>query len=209
MAAQSIDIAVFAKAPVPGEAKTRLIPRLGAEGAARLQQRLIERTLEKSVALAGARVTLWVAGDVHHPFVAACAQRVGVRVRTQRGSDLGARMLNAFADTLAPGRGHRCVLIGTDCPALTSADLAAAAQALAAYDAVVQPADDGGYVLIGLRAAHAPLFEGIEWGGPKVMEATRERLARLALRWVEHAPLPDLDTPEDYDRARAAGWIAA
>ncbi|MFN3566631.1 MAG: TIGR04282 family arsenosugar biosynthesis glycosyltransferase [Burkholderiaceae bacterium] len=202
-----VDIAVFAKAPVPGEAKTRLAPRLGADGAARLQERLIETALQKSVALAGARVTLWVAGDARHPFVAACAQRVGVRVRLQQGCDLGARMLHAFADTLAPGRGERCLLIGTDCPALTTADLAAAAQALAEHDAVVQPADDGGYVLIGLRAPHAPLFEGIEWGGPKVMQATRERMARLALRWCERPPLPDLDTPQDYERALAAGWI--
>jgi rSAM/selenodomain-associated transferase 1 len=206
--APSLDIAVFARAPVPGEAKTRLIPRLGAEGAARLQQRLIESALEKSVALPGARVTLWVAGGADHPFVAACAQRVGVAVRTQQGPDLGARMLHAFADTLAPSRGERCLLIGTDCPALTVADLAMAAQALVTHDAVVQPADDGGYVLIGLRAAHARLFEGIEWGQPTVMQATRERMAQLGLRWCERPPLPDLDTPADYERALAAGWLA-
>ncbi|GMV59079.1 MAG: hypothetical protein AMXMBFR72_21790 [Betaproteobacteria bacterium] len=207
--AASLDIAVFAKAPVPGEAKTRLIPRLGAEGAARLQERLIESALAKSVALAGARVTLWVAGDAQHPFIAACAQRVGIRVRIQQGRDLGTRMLQAFATTLAPGRGARCLLIGTDCPALTTADLAAAAEALAAHDAVVQPAEDGGYVLIGLRAPHAQLFEGIEWGGSTVMQATRARMARLGLRWCECPPLPDLDTPEDYERALAAGWITA
>ncbi len=206
--AASLDIAVFAKAPVAGEAKTRLIPRLGAEGAARLQQRLIESALAKSVALAGARVTLWVSGNAQHPFIAACAQRVGVQIRIQQGSDLGARMLHAFATTLAPGRGARCLLIGTDCPALTTADLAQAAEALAAHDAVVQPADDGGYVLIGLRAPHAQLFEGIEWGGSTVMQATRERMARLGLRWCERPPLPDLDTPQDYERALAAGWIA-
>lgn len=207
--AHLLDIAVFAKAPVPGEAKTRLIPRLGADGAARLQQRLIECALEKALALRGARVTLWVAGDTDHPFIAACAQRVGVAVRIQQGRDLGARMLHAFADTLAPGRGERCLLIGTDCPALATADLAAAAEALAAHDAVVQPAEDGGYVLIGLRAAHARLFEGIEWGQPTVMQATRERMAGLGLRWCERPPLPDLDTPDDYERALAAGWIAA
>ena len=204
-----VDIAVFAKAPVAGEAKTRLVPRLGAAGAARLQERLIDSALETAIALSDSRVTLWVAGDARHPFIAGCAQRVGVRVRIQQGCDLGARMLNAFADTLAPDRCDRCLLIGTDCPALTTADLAAAAQALAANDAVVQPAEDGGYVLIGLRAPHAPLFEGIEWGGPKVMQATRERMARLGLRWCERPPLPDLDTPEDYERALAAGWLAA
>jgi rSAM/selenodomain-associated transferase 1 len=201
--AGTIEIAVFAKAPVPDEAKTRLIPRLGAEGAARLQERLIERALQKSVALPGARVTLWVAGDVQHPFIAACAQRAGIRVRIQQGSDLGARMLQAFATTLAPGRGDRCLLIGTDCPALATTDLALAAQALATHDAVVQPAEDGGYVLIGLRAPHAQLFEGIESGGPTMMHATRERLARVGLRWCERPPLPDLDTPEETTDARS------
>lgn len=208
MLAPFIDIAVFARAPVAGEAKTRLIPRLGAEGAARLQERLIASTLAKSVALPGARVTLWVAGEARSPFIAGCARRSGIRVRIQQGSDLGARMLHALATTLPPGRGDRCLLIGTDCPALTTADLASAAQALAAHDAVVQPAEDGGYVLIGLRAPHAPLFEGIEWGGPTVMQATRERLARLGLRCCERPPLPDLDTPADYERALAAGWLA-
>lgn len=208
-ASAPIDIAVFARAPVPGQAKTRLVPRLGAAGAARLQERLIESTLQKAVALPGARVTLWVAGNTDHPFIAACAQRVGVRVDAQRGNDLGARMLHAFATTLAPGRADRCLVIGTDCPALATADLAAAAQALAAHDAVVQPAEDGGYVLIGLRAPHAQLFEGIEWGGSTVMQATRERLERLALAWCERPPLPDLDTPQDYERALAAGWLAA
>lgn len=207
--ASRLDIAVFAKAPVPGEAKTRLIPRLGAEGAARLQQRLIEGALKKSVALAGARVTLWVAGNAQHPFIAACAQRTGVQVRIQQGPDLGTRMLHAFATTLGPGRSDRCLLIGTDCPALTTADLAAAAEALAAHDAVVQPAEDGGYVLIGLRAPHAPLFEGIKWGGSTVMQATRERMTRLGLCWCERPPLPDLDTPQDYERALAAGWLRA
>jgi rSAM/selenodomain-associated transferase 1 len=205
--ADRLDIAIFARAPVPGQAKTRLIPRLGAEGAARLQQRLIEATLAKSLAVAGARVTLWVAGNADHPFIAASAQRVGVAVRIQQGADLGARMRHAFAATLARRTDARCVLIGTDCPALTSADLTAAAQALATHDAVVQPAEDGGYVLIGLRRPQARLFEGIEWGGSDVMQATRRRMAQLALRWCERPPLPDLDTPQDYERALAAGWI--
>jgi rSAM/selenodomain-associated transferase 1 len=203
-----LDVAVFARAPVHGEAKTRLMPRLGAEGAARLQERLTASALEKSVALEGARVTLWVAGNAQHPFIAACARRFGIRVRRQQGSDLGARMRHAFATTLAPGRGNLCLLIGTDCPALTTADLAAAAQALGVHDAVVQPAEDGGYVLIGLRAPQAQLFEEVEWGGATVMQATRERMLRLGLRWLERPPLPDLDTPADYERALAAGWLS-
>jgi rSAM/selenodomain-associated transferase 1 len=203
----TIEIAVFAKAPVPGEAKTRLIPLLGAEGAARLQEKLIEHTLAKATAIAGARVTLWIAGDGSHPFVASVARRFDTGIETQQGIDLGARMHHAFATTLAPGRSGGCVLIGTDCPALTTADLKQASEALAAQDAVVQPAEDGGYVLIGLRAPHAAIFEGIEWGGPTVMQDTRERMTRLGLAWSEGSLRPDLDTPHDYERALAAGWI--
>jgi hypothetical protein len=203
----TIDIAVFAKAPVPGVAKTRLIPRLGAEGAARLQEALIENALAKAIAVAGARVTLWVAGDRSHPFVAAVARRFDIGIETQHGPDLGARMHDAFATTLAPGRNRGCVLIGTDCPALTTADLERAAAALATHDAFVLPAEDGGYVLIALRTPQERIFEGIEWGGPTVMQATRERMARLGLAWFEGSPRPDLDTPGDYERALAAGWI--
>ncbi|HEU0202774.1 MAG TPA: TIGR04282 family arsenosugar biosynthesis glycosyltransferase, partial [Burkholderiaceae bacterium] len=151
--------------------------------------------------------TLWVAGDGAAPFMHTVAQRHGVALAAQAGSDLGARMAHAFDTALA--HAARCVLIGTDCPAMTPAHIAQAAELLRAHDVVLQPALDGGYVLIGLRAPQPALFRDIAWGSAEVLAATRARIAARRLAGVELPPLPDLDTAADYDHARAAGWITA
>lgn len=199
---QAVRIAVFARAPVAGQAKTRLIPMLGADGAAALQRRLIERTLATACALRAARVTLWVAGEPAHPFVAEVAARFGVAIAGQQGNDLGARMNHAFEAAVAP-----LVLIGTDCPQLSPTDLCAAVAALAAHDVVIQPATDGGYVLIGLARPQPLLFESIDWGGPEVLRQTRERIEALGLRCAFLPALDDLDSPADLQRAMAAGLL--
>ncbi len=198
----AIDIAVFARAPVAGRAKTRLIPLLGAEGAAALQRRLIERTLATARAVPRARLTLWVSGDPAHPFVAEAAARHGAAVAGQHGADLGARMNHAFEAAAAP-----LVLVGTDCPQMSAADLGAAAAALATHEVVIQPASDGGYVLIGLARPQPPLFESIDWGGPKVLSQTLARIDALGLNCLLRPTLDDLDTPADLHRALAAGWL--
>src|SRR5512145_2581806 len=178
-----VEIAVFARTPVAGQAKTRLIPRLGAEGAARLQRQLIERALARAQALSGARVTLWTTGADDDAATFRLAGAAGARVRVQRGEDLGARMAAAFAETL-DGR-HPMLLIGTDCPAQTVDDLRAALAALDAADAVVQPAEDGGYVMIGMKNPHPGLFERIAWGSDTVLVDTRQRARELGVRLAE------------------------
>ena len=198
-------IAVFARAPVAGATKTRLIPRLGAAGAARLQEQLTERALARATAVSDARVSLWVAGDAAHPFIRDAAQRHGVALYGQEGIDLGARMAHAFATLLAGA--ERVVLIGTDCPAMTVDDLRDAAAALDVNDVVLQPALDGGYVLIALRAPQPQLFDAIAWGSGLVREQTEARAADLGLTLGRARPLPDLDTPEDYAHALTQGWI--
>ncbi len=197
-----IDIAVFARAPVPGQAKTRLIPVLGATGAAALQRQLTARALATACTLAQARVTLWVAGDCAHPFIVETAARHRVAVAPQTGADLGARMHQAFVAAAAP-----LLLIGTDCPQLRVDDLAAAADALASHDVVLQPASDGGYVLIGLRGPQPTLFESIQWGESSVLQQTRIRIAAAGLRCALRPVLDDLDTAADLRRAIAAGLI--
>jgi rSAM/selenodomain-associated transferase 1 len=203
MPAETTHIAVFARAPVPGQAKTRLIPALGADGAAALQRRLIERTLATACAVPGARVTLWVAGEIEHPFINATAARFGVGVAAQEGAGLGERMHRAFVATAAP-----LVLIGTDCPQLAAGDLAAAAQSLAGHEVVIQPASDGGYVLIALRDPQPRLFASIDWGGSRVLQQTRARVAELGLRCLLRPTLDDLDTAEDLQRALDRGLLA-
>lgn len=202
--APAVDIAVFARAPVAGQAKTRLIPLLGADGAAALQRRLTERTLATARAVPNARLTLWVAGDTAHPFVDEAARRFGAAIAAQHGADLGARMNHAFEAAGAP-----LLLIGTDCPQLSSDDLTSAAAALRTHDVVLQPATDGGYVLIGLARPQPPLFESIDWGGPQVLRQTRSRIDALGLRCALLPERDDLDTPADLQRALAAGWLAA
>jgi uncharacterized protein len=200
-----IDIAIFARAPVPGQTKTRLIPQIGADGAARLQRQLILLALARTRALPGARVSLWSAGAADDPFMRRAASDAGVALRQQRGDDLGARMANAFADTLASA--HPMLLIGTDCPAQRVDDLRDAVDALADADAVVQPAEDGGYVLIGMRQPHLALFDGIAWGTDTVCAATRARARDSGLRLAELPACWDLDRIEDLERAVACGLV--
>jgi len=199
----NVDIAVFARAPIAGQAKTRLIPRLGAAGAARLQRQLIERALARAQSARGARVTLWTTADDADTHALAAAARATVRL--QQGHDLGARMSNAFAETLDGTR--PMLLIGTDCPALTGADLETAIAALREADAVIQPAEDGGYVLIGMKQFHPGLFEQVAWGSATVLATTRARAADGGVRLAELPVSWDLDRSEDLDRALALGLV--
>jgi len=197
---EPVAVAVLAKAPLAGFAKTRLIPVLGAEGAARLQARLTERAVATACAAACGPVTLWASPDEPHPtFQAICARR-GIALACQGDGDLGARMRAAIGG--GPG-----MVIGTDCPALTSDHLRTAADILrGGTDAVVIPAEDGGYVLIGTRRPLPVLFEHMRWSTPEVMAETRSRLRSLALTWQEPATLWDVDVPADLARLRAAGF---
>ncbi len=199
----SVDIAVFARAPVAGQAKTRLIPRLGAAGAARLQRRLTERALERAQSVRGARVTLWTTAD--DADTRALAEAARATVRLQQGHDLGERMSNAFAETLDGAR--PMLLIGTDCPAQTAADLETAIAVLREADAVIQPAEDGGYVLIGMRQFHPALFEQVAWGSATVLATTRARATDHRVRLAELPMSWDLDRSEDLDRALALGLV--
>jgi rSAM/selenodomain-associated transferase 1 len=194
---------VFARAPVPGAVKTRLIPALGADAAADLHARLLARTLETACAANLAPVELWCTPDADHPAFAGAAGRLGVTLRVQPAGDLGHRMRVALESTLADG--GRAVLIGCDCPVLSVDDLAGAFSALADHDVVLGPAEDGGYVLIGARRVTPVLFDGIDWGGPRVLRQTRGRLVALGWRWHELRTLWDVDRPEDVVRFEELG----
>ncbi|MEO8739019.1 MAG: TIGR04282 family arsenosugar biosynthesis glycosyltransferase [Casimicrobiaceae bacterium] len=200
-----IDTAVFARAPVAGEAKSRLIPRLGAEGAAALQHTLMRRSLRTALSANLGPVSLWCTPHCEHPAFIACSSEFDVPLFAQQGADLGARMFNAFAEL---GRRGRSILIGTDCPALTASDLRAAAGALLqGHDAVFIPAEDGGYVLIGLGRPMASLFDSMPWGSNQVMAETRLRLRHEGAHWLELPASWDVDRPEDYARLEASGFM--
>jgi glycosyltransferase A (GT-A) superfamily protein (DUF2064 family) len=181
-----VAVIVFARAPVPGRAKTRLIPRLGAWRAARLHARLIEQTLSTARA-------------------ARCG-KVELHIRKQKGRDLGERMYRAFDKAL---RRHRAViLIGTDCPVLQASDLRRAARLLrGAADAVLAPAEDGGYALVGLNKVRKAIFEGIDWGSDTVLSSTLAKMREVNFRCKLLRTVWDVDRPEDLDRLQL--WGAA
>jgi rSAM/selenodomain-associated transferase 1 len=180
-------IVIFAKQPVPGRVKTRLIPALGAEGAARLAGAMLERTVAEAQAT-GLPVELcgepdaaaWFEGDV---------------MKTAQGEgDLGQRLARAAHRVLED---EPVLLIGADCPALDRRRLRAAADALAAHDAVIHPAEDGGYVLLGLTRFDPSLFEGIAWSTGTVGADTVERIEALGWSLDVRETLADVDEPAD------------
>jgi rSAM/selenodomain-associated transferase 1 len=190
---------VFAKAPVPGQVKTRLIPAIGAKAAVALHEKLVLRSLAIAVNAGVGPVELWCAPSPEHPFFIHCAKKFQVEVRTQLEGDLGQRMAHAFYKTLEIST--HVMLMGTDSPSLTCTDLKEAKAALQQdYDAVIIPAEDGGYVLLGLRQYSSNLFSGVSWGTEFVLEETRIRLRNLEWHWHELRKCWDVDRPEDLER---------
>jgi rSAM/selenodomain-associated transferase 1 len=197
-------IVVFAKAPQPGRVKTRLAAGIGAQAAARLHARLVDRTLRTAIAAGCGPVELH-GSPAHHAYLRAVARRHAIGLRSQRGGDIGRRMYEAFRQGLR--RHDRMILVGSDCPALEAADVKAASRLLKGHQAVFAPAEDGGYPLIGLSRNSISLFEGIEWSTGTVMRETRSRLVRLGWRWSELRTLWDVDRPADLARLSASGLL--
>jgi uncharacterized protein len=198
---EAVAIAILAKAPVAGFAKTRLAPALGLEGAASLQARLVARAVATACAAATGRVTLWGAPDVAHPLFAMLAARHQLRLARQGDGDLGARMLAAAAAADGPA-----LVIGTDCPLLEPQHLRDAATHLRqGSDAVLIPAEDGGYVLIGLNRPQPRLFADMAWSASNVLAETRRRLAEDRLTVRELPVLWDIDFAGDLARLQATG----
>lgn len=190
-------IAIMAKAPIAGLAKTRLIPLLGAAGAADLQAWLLQRTVATALAAELGPVNLWCAPDTSHPAFVDCGRGGRLSLHCQPEGDLGQRMrVAAQASATAAG----VLLIGTDCPMLDAPRLRRAAAGLREHDAVLLPAEDGGYVLLGLRRVAAELFSDISWSTDRVLAQTRARLSALGWRWEEPETLWDIDHPADFAR---------
>lgn len=195
---------VFARAPIPGQAKTRLAPVLGPAGAAALHAALVEDTLARAIAAAIGPVELWAADGDPDGFLAGLAAKHGLDLRRQQGADLGARMMHALQQATAAGD-TSAMVIGTDCPSLEPVSIREAAGLLATHDAVLGPADDGGYVLLGLHRVAPELFAGMDWGTDRVLPETRRRLVALEWDWAELAPHADVDRPGDLAAVAALG----
>jgi len=200
MSAAATRIVIFAKAPVPGKVKTRLVPALGEVGAALLAQRMLADTIDRALAAGLANSELCA---TPHPADPQWAGHLpaGVRLADQGKGDLGQRL--AAAATRVLNGGERVLLIGTDCPELDAARLSDAAAQLDRHDAVIIPATDGGYVLLGLARTDPSLFADIAWSTGTVAETTIARIRMLGWSLFIGDTLSDIDEPADLDRAQA------
>ena len=197
---------VFAKAPVPGQVKTRLVPSMGPSAATALYEQLVLNILSIAIDAHVGPVDLWCAPSSNHPFFLQCVQKFQIILLNQIESDLGSRMAHAFQQTLRTA--SYALLMGTDCPSLTRDDLREGAERLRrGIDAVIGPAEDGGYVLIGLRRCAPELFTGISWGTGSVLHQTRLRLRDLGWKWNELSERWDVDRPEDVERLKREGYL--
>lgn len=183
----------FAKAPLAGAVKTRLRSALGDEGCLALHCALVEHVFDAQQRGRVAYQELWWSEP--HVFFDELLNDKMVVARCQQGADLGERMAFTFADRLKDYA--KVVLIGSDCPAIDPDYIRAAFLALDEVPVVLGPAEDGGYVLIGLTAFAPSLFSGIPWGSKEVLIHTRQRLTDLHWQWHELDILPDIDRPED------------
>ena len=206
MKSKGFRIIVFAKAPIPGQVKTRLIPVMGPKAAAALHEKLVLRTLTTAVKANLGQIDLWCSPSVKHPFFIRCSREFKVKLYKQPEGDLGKRMGSALKKTLE--KASHAILIGTDVPGLTSTDLKKAAIILKRGAKIaIGPAEDGGYVLIGMSHYSPELFTEISWGTGFVMEETRKRLHRLGWRWRELRKFWDVDRPEDMERLAREGHL--
>ena len=193
---QPTRVVVLAKAPQPGQVKTRLIPVLGAAGAALLARQMLARTLQTALAAKLGPVELCMSpapGDAAWQGVDVLQ---GVLCSAQGKGDLGERMARAVMRVTRRER-QAVLLIGTDCPALTAQHLQQVTQALQHHDAVMLGAHDGGYVLLGLKAPCPAIFTDMPWSTPMVATQTLQRLAAQGLRVWQGPVLHDIDEPTD------------
>jgi len=190
---------IFIKNPIAGKTKTRLAASVGHERALKMYHQLMRHTREQAQGLQSTQRLLYysefVVDDDAWPSTA-------FNKLVQEGADLGERMNNAFASALSEGA-EKVVIIGSDCPGITTELLQKAFQALSNHDLVIGPALDGGYYLLGMKSKHPALFQDISWSTENVAHQTRSKAQELGLSTAELIPLSDVDYLEDWLRY---GW---
>ncbi len=204
---------IMAKAPVAGYAKTRLIPLLGEQGAAHVQRQLIDCVITTASASSATHIDVCCAPSAQHAYFEALQKNIKQNTQAIRFSfssqvdgDLGARMEAAFTTVFSAAIGgverkKHVVMIGTDCPSLQPSTIDAAFMALErAAQAVFAPAEDGGYVLIGLNSPEMSLLRHMPWSEPTLMQTTRTLCAEKNIHFIELKTHFDIDTPSDYER---------
>lgn len=189
-------IIVFVKAPLPGLVKTRLCPPLSEIEAARLYRAFARDTLGLARGMSDATVEVAYAPDKGFESIDWTRVQPAIQFFYQQGRDLGERLAHAFEKAFSNGT-EKTVVIGSDIPHIDSETISMAFSRLDLYDAVIGPAQDGGYYLIGLKRARAELFQGISWSTDKVFQETVERARQLDVRLARLSTLADIDTFAD------------
>lgn len=186
-------IVVFIKTPVAGKVKTRLASTMGDERALAIYKQLIGTTLDLVAAQSDVTIYLY-----YFPTIVDEYNIDGAEQRVQVGSDLGEKMYNAFAEALR--HCDQVLILGTDCPFITSQQITEAFEALGSNDVVLGPAEDGGYYLIGLCKAHPHLFENIQWSTSQVLSSTLQKVSDEKLSVALLKTLSDIDHESDWNR---------
>jgi len=187
---------IFAKAPIPGQVKTRLCPPLAPDEAATLHGTMVLDTLERSRNLLGFDRFLACAPSIQHPFFKAVGARQGVHLLDQIQGDLGRRMHQVFCSVFDSGY-RSAVVVGTDLPTVHAELFRQALKGLADHDVVLGPSVDGGYYLIGLNNPAVELFSDIPWSTDQVLTFTQEKAQGLNLSVQLLTEQRDLDTLTD------------
>ena len=193
-------LVIMAKAPRPGTVKTRLLRSIPAEAVTDLYRRLLDDTMALAHSLSGVKVAVMCpASDVQE-----LAQLAGLAtaIVAQQGDGLAAGLISVFARFAASGRQH-VIAFNSDTPHLPVTLLTNAFETLAAHDRVVGPTHDGGYYLVGAKAAHAALFHGARMGTNSAFDTLLERARRLELSVGFTDPFYDIDTEDDLTRLAA------
>lgn len=194
-------ILIFAREPIVGNVKTRLARSIGDQAALQFHQEIVTKTVEMAANSGLAELELHVSGNMEHPFFRSMAEQYGMRICLQEGNDLGEKMFYALNQSL--DHTSYCILIGTDCPVMTANYLKQAFDLLEkGLDAVIGPAEDGGYVLIGASRVDISWFKNIDWGSQHVLAQSRQRLTANNARYGELPQLWDVDHIDDLHRWR-------
>jgi uncharacterized protein len=193
----STSLILFAKHPEPGKVKTRLIPALGAEGAAALAAAFLRDSIDLGAEVAADERTLaYSPPESREAMAALCPE--GWRVEAQSAGDLGDRITAAVHNALARGR-TRVVIIGSDAPHIPEHVVSRAFDALGTHDLVLGPAIDGGFYLIGLRVPPGRLLDGVAWGEDQVFARTETMAMLLGMSTASLDMCRDIDTPADLE----------
>lgn len=192
---------LFAKSPVPGEVKTRLLTHLSAASCAALAEEMLFHSVENITSYWPGALVLCVTPSCDDPNFREISKRYNCDVILQIDADLGGRMMHVLEQGISVS--GAAVVMGCDVPQISERILVSASAYLRAGENVIGPAEDGGFYLLGLQSSCPELFEGISWGGNKVLD---EVLLRARLLGISLKKLPVL---RDIDRWEDLKWLAA